>query len=92
MNIGMISATMDASHIGRREFSDCVWYRTDRKGQPGEVTLYVLDKDDFTPCVLVAKPDSACWLCRTEEPHTTTLHDKLRFMDNGEQQKLYGEI
>lgn len=92
MNIGMIAPLMDTSHIGRRECqSPDAWYRTDCKGSPAEITLYVLHKDDFTPGLIAAKLGSYCYLCRAQVPHTELLHDELIYTCYRKQQQTYGE-
>ncbi len=84
----MIAPTADLmfASVGKRYF-DGVWYREDP-----HMTLYCADKDDITPCILLSSYDDACYLCRAKEMHTTLLHDELRFTEDEEQWKLYGEV
>ena len=89
MNIGIASPTMDKvfANVGKRYFTRGIWYREDP-----HMTLYCLDKDDITPCILLSSYDEACYLCRAKTPHTTLLHDELRYTDEAEQRKLYAEV
>lgn len=84
----MIAPTAEAmfASVGRRYF-DSVWYRVDPN-----MTLYCLGRNDITPVTLLSSYDKRCYLCRAGEAHTTLLHDELRYMDDEEQQKLYGEV
>ena len=85
---GMIAPTAERmfASVGRRYF-DGAWFREDPA-----MTLYCHDRDDISPVTLLSSYDKACYLCRAGIPHTTALHDKLRYMPDDEQVKLYGEV
>ena len=85
MMIAPTAAAMFAS-VGKRYF-DSAWYREDP-----DMTLYCAGRDDISPCILLSSYDDDCYLCRAETPHTTELHDELRYTDYEEQQRLYGEV
>lgn len=84
---GMKSPTAEAMFVsvGKRYF-DGAWYRVDPN-----MTLHCAGRDDISPCILLSSYDERCWLCRAKEPHTTELHDELRYTDYEEQVRLYAE-